>query len=92
MNSLQARPAIEIAVEAQNRLDTVVLHNGDVHGIACRHQSAILDDLPGTQNLCLSDGDHFVDDVQGYLKRRPDGLSLINGRIPIAPRQSGIPG
>src|SRR5258708_38995864 len=34
MNPLKTGPAVEIAIEAQNRSDTVTLHDRDVDGIA----------------------------------------------------------
>jgi hypothetical protein len=34
MNPLQTRPAVEIAIEAEDRSDTVSLHDCDVEGIA----------------------------------------------------------
>src|ERR1039457_4495956 len=52
-------------------------------GIAGRQHSAILDNLGGAYDLCLFDGDHFVDDIQGHLKCRSDGLSPINSRVPM---------
>jgi hypothetical protein len=39
--------------------------------------------ISAARSLRFSDGNHFVDDVQSYLERGSDGLSLINGRIPM---------
>ena len=48
VNPLQARPAVEIGVEAEDRVNPVVLHDGDVDGIAGGKGSAMLHDLSGT--------------------------------------------
>jgi len=61
----------------------VALHDCDVDGIARRHQSRILDDFRGTQNLRFFDGDHIVDDVQGHTEPRPDGFPPVDGSVPV---------
>jgi len=81
MNPLNTRPAVEITVEAQNRSNAVALHDSNMEGVAGRHQRAILGDLPGTQNLRLPDGDHFVDDIQRNLQGWSDRFSFFNSRI-----------
>ena len=81
VDPLKTRPAVEIAVKAQNRSNAMALHNRDVHGVAGRQQRTILGDLSGTQNLRLLDGDHFVDDVQHHLEGWSDGFALFNSRL-----------
>ena len=83
VDPLKTRPSVEIAVETQNRSNSVALHNRNVHCVAGRHQRSMLGDLPSAQNLHFLDGDHFVDDVQRNLERRSNGFALFDSRIPM---------
>jgi hypothetical protein len=51
MDPPQSWPAVEITVEAQDRSNTMALHNGDVDRIAGRNLGAVLGDLTGAQYL-----------------------------------------
>ena len=54
------------------------LHDGDVHAIAGRQQSAALDDLAGAKDIRLLDRENVVHDIQYKLEGRPDRFSSVD--------------
>ena len=63
MNPCQARPAIEIRVEAQDGSDSLPFHYCDVDGVLRGHLGAVLGDFTGSKNIRLLNREHFVNDV-----------------------------
>src|SRR5260370_8139676 len=79
----QTWPAVKIGVEAQDRLNSLVFRHGDVDGVPGGKRKSILHDLSGALHVALFHREHVVNDIQEYLKRRPDGISPVDGRIAI---------
>ena len=83
VDPLNPRPSVEISVKAQNRSNTVVLHDRNVRGVPGRQERTILGDLPRTQDYGFLNGNHLVDDVQGNVERRSDGFAPVNSRVTV---------
>jgi len=83
VDSLQAWPAIEIRIEAQDRPDTVAFHDCDVERVARRHECAIMHNFSCPQDVGFIDGNYFINYIQNQLERGSDGLVPADGRIAV---------
>lgn len=61
----------------------MALHNRDVNRVARRQKSAVLSNLTGSQYVCSLDSENVVNDIQDYLKRRPDSFSPVDRCVPM---------
>jgi hypothetical protein len=83
VDPFQTRPAVEIGVKAEDRLNAVAFHDGDVERIASGKRGSILRDLSGTQHIGFFDWEDDVDDIQKRLKCALDGISLVDGGVAV---------
>src|ERR1039457_959099 len=83
VDPLQARPAVEIGVEAEDRVNPVMLHDGDVNGIAGGKGGSMLHDLSGTHHVRLFHREDVVDGVQKYVKCPLDGASPVDRDVTV---------
>ena len=59
------------------------LHNGDMHAVARRQQSAALHDLAGAKDIRLLDRENVVHDIQYKLEGRPDRFCSVDRSVPM---------
>src|ERR1039457_4008932 len=83
VDPLQARPAVEIGVEAEDGVNPVVLHDGDVDGIAGGKGGSMLRDLSGAQHVGFLHREDVVDGLQKYVKCPVDGISEVDGDVAV---------
>jgi len=74
---------VEARIEGQNLLDTVMFHDGEMHGITRRELPALQHNLLGS----LSDGavnwQGLINDAQQNIERRLDGVAPIDGNVAV---------
>jgi len=61
----------------------MTLHNGDMHAVARRQQSAALHDLAGAKDIGLLDGKNVIHNIQYELEGRPDRFSFLDRGVPM---------
>jgi hypothetical protein len=83
VDPFQTGPAVEIGVKAEDRLNAVVFHDGDVERVPSGKRGPILRDLSGAQHIGFFDCEDVVDDIQKRLKCALDGISLVDGDVAV---------
>src|ERR1035437_1269707 len=81
VDPLQTWPAVEIGVKAEDRMNPVVFHHGDVEGVPGRKRGSMLRDLRSAQHVGSFHREDIVDDIQKRLKCPSDGISPVNGGV-----------
>ena len=75
------REAVKIRGKAQDLTDSMLFHDSEVDGIACREARMAEDNLLGTLDGGPRDVKHLIDDAQQSVECRLDGISAVNGDV-----------
>jgi len=75
--------AVESRIETQDALDSVVLHDGDMQGIAGGESAISQDDF--LRALCggLIDSQNLVDSAEQSVECRLDGITAVNCNVAV---------
>lgn len=75
--------AVKIGIEAEDRSNSVALHDCDVKGISSREPSPIPCDFGGAKYICFFDRNHLIDNLSGDVKCRGDSFPLADRRVAV---------
>jgi len=78
-----ARETVEASIEAQDALDALLLHDGDVQRVSSRQTAMTHHDVLGSLGGGAVDRQHLVDDVQERIECRLNRIAPIDRDIAV---------
>jgi hypothetical protein len=82
-NALNTRKSVKPRVKAQDLLDAMLFHNGEVYGIAGGKMTVSLHNLLGPLHRCPIVRQHLINDAEQRIECRLDGVGPVDSGIAV---------